>query len=266
MPQIVRYGEYENQVGDLHLPDAAGARPVVCLLHGGFWRLPYGREGLAKVAADLALRGYASWNIEYRRVGETGGGWPGTLDDVVTAIDHLASVRRNGADLDLGRVAIVGHSAGGQLALCAGARMNRASTRSAPSAIAPAAVCGLAAMVDLHEAFAIDAGNGAVRSFLGGSPQDQPVRYEEASPLRVLPLGVRQLLIHGTSDDAVPVELSRAYVQAARRAGDEIDYVELSGMGHMEYLDPSSNAHEVLCDWLGTALANDRRSDAANTT
>jgi acetyl esterase/lipase len=249
MLQAFRYGESDSQMADLYLPAGTGARPVVCLLHGGFWRMPYGRDEMAAIAADLAASGYAVWNIEYRRVGASGGGWPGTLEDVAAAIDHLALLPSGETHLDLRRVAVVGHSAGGHLALCAGARRAEGRARPfAPSRVVPVAVCGLAAVTDLDKAFALDSGNGAVSSLLGGSPGEFPARYAQASPVRLLPLGVRQLL-------AVPAELARDYAQAARRAGDRVDYMELAGMGHMASLDPSSPAHAALRNWLSGALA-----------
>jgi acetyl esterase/lipase len=252
-----RYGGSDSQAGDLYLPDAP--RPaVVCVLHGGFWRMPYGREETAAIAADLAARGYAVWNIEYRRIGAPGGGWPGTLDDVVSAIDYLAELDARDAKLDLRRVAVVGHSAGGHLALYACAR-ERTDARGAGSRkVLPIAAAGLAAVVDLRRAFALGSGNGAVAALLGGSPDQYPDRYARASPLARLPLGVRQLIVHGTQDDALPVELSREYANAARGAGDGVDYVEMPGMGHMEYLDPASEAHAVLCRWLGGVLVPPR--------
>ncbi len=254
MPQTFRYGDSDSQVGDLYLPTADAQVPVVCLLHGGFWRLPYGRDEMAPVASDLASRGYAVWNIEYRRVGDQGGGWPGTLEDAAAAIDHLGLLAGRETLLDLRRVAVVGHSAGGHLALCAGARKGRTAHRFSPTQVVPSAIGALAAVTDLHEAFALDSGSGAVSALLDGAPGQRPARYEEASPRQLLPLGVRQLILHGSEDDALPVELSRAYVQAARAEGDTVDYVELSGVGHMEYLDPASVAHAALCDWLCTAL------------
>jgi acetyl esterase/lipase len=259
MMRTFRYGNDDSQAGDLYTP--ATPRPaVVCLLHGGFWRMPYGREETAPIAADLAARGYAVWNIEYRRIGAPGGGWPGTLDDVVAAIDHLAELNAGAEELDLGRVAVVGHSAGGQLALAACAR-GRARGRAGPGNVLPVGAAALAGVVDLHRAFSLGCGNGAASTLLGGSPDQHPDRYAQASPLSLVPLGVRQLVVHGTRDDAVPVELAREYVRAARSAGDDVDYVEMAGMGHMEYLDPASAAHAVLCRWLGNVLAARRGAE-----
>jgi len=245
------YGPHESQVGDLYLP-AAPTPPVVCLLHGGFWRTPYGRDEFAPVAKDLVERGYAVWNIEYRRRGKPGGGWPGTLDDVAAAVDHLATLANDGIDLDLARVTVVGHSAGGHLALWVAARHQHALMRT-PVRVQPIAAAGLAPVADLARTWALGAGTGAVDEFLGGSPSQYPERYACASPIEMLPLGIDQLVIHGAKDEALPVELSRRYAAAAQAAGDKVAYVELPDAGHMDFLDPGSQAHAALCQWLERA-------------
>lgn len=246
-PGTFAYGPLESQVGDLYMPPARRP-PVVCLLHGGFWRMPYGREELADIARDIAARGYAVWNIEYRRLGEPGGGWPGTLDDIRTSVDHLAVLSDEGHDLDLDRVIVVGHSAGGHLALWVSAKNKDVASRT--SRIRPFAAAGLAAISDLARACAISAGGGAVREFLGGGPDEVPDRYRAASPVEMLPLGVRQLVIHGARDQALPIDLSRTYAVAAQASGDEVTLVELPDAGHMDFTDPDSDAHEAVCRWL----------------
>lgn len=252
--QTIQYGPSDSQVGDLYLP-AEGLAPVVCLLHGGFWRMPFGRAELAPVALDLVSRGFAVWNIEYRRLGSEGSGWPGTLRDVSAAIDHLAVLAMDGMRLDLSRVTVVGHSAGGQLALWSAAPRGIRHDDFALPVVRPTAVVGLAAAVDLAGAFALSAGNSAVGAFLGGSPDEYPDRYQAASPIELLPLGVRQLIVHGTADEALPVAHARNYVRAAKTSGDDVEYVELRGGGHMDYLDPNSDAHTALCRWLGNPVA-----------
>lgn len=244
--QVIPYGPAVDHLGDFYLP--ATPRPaVVCLLHGGFWRMPYGRDQMNAVALDLSTRGFAVWNLEYRRLGTEGAGWPGTLDDVDAGIDHLAKLSAQGFDLDLDRVIVAGHSAGGHLALWAGGR--------GPSrAVRVRAVAGLAPIADLDQAYALRVGGEVVAELLGGTPGEHPDRLRAASPMERLPLGVEQLILHGSDDAAVPVELSRGYARAAEAKGDRVQLIELPGTGHMEFLDPSTEAHAALCRWLSTAL------------
>jgi len=249
------YGPLKAHEGDLHLPGGHHL-PVVCLLHGGFWRMPYGRDQMAEIAHDLALRGYAVWNLEYRRLGTPTSGWPGTFDDVIMGIEHLAQLVGDGADLDLARVAVVGHSAGGQLALWAAARLNAGSTNGVEYRIRIAAAVGQAALSDLVRAYDLEVGSSAITELLDGTPTEQLARYELASPRAFLPLGTPQFILHGTANDVVPIELARTYVQAAQDAGDKVEFLELEGAGHMDYLIPSSDAHVALCTWLGSWSGN----------
>ncbi len=212
--------------------------------------MPYGRDQMTNIAQDLALHGFAVWNLEYRRLGAPTSGWPGTFDDVMMGIEHLADMVANGVNLDLTRVVVVGHSAGGQLALWAAARQRTGWPNHAESRVRIAAVVGQAAVADLARAYDLGVGGSAVAELMGGAPADQPERYKLASPRALLPLGIPQLVIHGTADDFVPIEIARAYVQAALDAGDKVEFLELADAGHMDYLDPSSKAHAALCSWL----------------
>jgi acetyl esterase/lipase len=256
MMRTIRYGARADQEADLHLPSTRHP-PVVCLLHGGFWRMPYGRDQMTVIADDLASRGLAAWNMEYRRLGAPDAGWPRTMEDVATGIDHLAQLAVADVDLDLDRVVAVGHSAGGHLALWAGGHSRRSD---APSPhIRLLAVIGLAPIADLARAYDVRAGGEVVAELLGGAPSQLPERCRAASPIEMLPLRVRQLILHGTADDVVPIDLSRRYARAAAAAGDVIELIELSETGHMEYLDPSSAAHATLrrrlCELLGEDAA-----------
>lgn len=208
--------------------------------------MPYGRDQMIAIAEDLVRRGFAVWNLEYRRLGAPTGGWPGTFDDVIAGMDRLARFSAEGIDLDLDRVVVSGHSAGGHLALWTAARRRREK----PGGIRIRAVVGQAPLADLVRAHELGVGGTAVRELLGGTPAEHPERFRSASPQALLPLGVPQLVIHGTSDDIVPVEISRRYAQAARAAGDEVELVELPDAGHMDFLDPASSAHRALCGWL----------------
>jgi acetyl esterase/lipase len=249
--RTIAYGLAKDQVGDLYLPDLP-TPPVICLVHGGFWRAKYDRSYFTPVALDLMGRGFAVWSLEYRRVGGVGGGWPGTLDDVGAGIDYLATLAEEGVDIDLERIATLGHSAGGHLALWCARRDSPGG--SAPKRVRIAAAVGLAPVADLVRAHEFGCGNGAVAEFLGGSPSERPERYSASSPMQMLPLGVPQLILHGTADENVPVDISRRYAAAAKAAGDDIRFVELATASHMDLVDPRGEAHAILCAWLDDRL------------
>lgn len=217
------------------MPPGRGPHRVVVTIHGGYWRAKYGKVLMKAIAVDLTRRGLAAWNIEYRQIGRRqGGGWPTTFDDVGAAIDHLATLEDG--RLDLGSVAAVGHSAGGQLALWAAAREDaRLPIRRV---VAQSAVCDLAA-----------AGEPA-HDLMGGTPEEVPDRYAAADPMRLLPLGVPTLLVHGPEDETVPVRRSRRYAEAARAAGDDVELVEPSPGEHRVHIDPRTGAWETAARWL----------------
>ena len=234
-----RYGPDPEHVGDLRLPLGDGPHPVVIVIHGGFWRDHFQRDLMDAVAVDLARRGWATWNVEYRRVG-AGGGWPATCDDVVAAFDHLAELAARGAPLDA-RVVALGHSAGGHLALWLAAR-------GAPSG--PAAVVSLAGVCDLAEGARTHIGDDAVEGFMRVSPDADAHAYALASPVELLPIGVPQLLIHGDADSRVPLDQSRRYAEAARAAGDRCELVVLPGVDHFDVIEPRSDAWQEIAGRL----------------
>jgi acetyl esterase/lipase len=199
--------------------------------------------------ADLAGRGWAIWNLEYRRVGRgSRGGWPATFEDVAAGIDHLA---RLGERLDTDRVVAIGHSAGGQLGLWAAARPGLpAGAPGANPAVTISGVIAQAGLVDLREAARLGLSGGAAEQFLGGPAAELPDRYDIASPIERLPLGVPLLLVHGDADDVVPIDIARRYVLRAAEAGDQCVLMELAGCGHMDHLDPGSEAWRTVIGWL----------------
>ncbi len=246
--RIEKYGPLDDQIGDFYIP-TRHRRPVICLLHGGFWLKPYGRDQMSAIADDLAERGFAVWNLEYRRSGVQGGGWPHTFVDVSHGLEHLSHLAGE-VEVDLSRLVVIGHSAGGQLALLS-ATINRESGQNrAATKIRVSAVVGQSPVADLVQAYERGVGGNAIADFLGGTPQERGPEYLQASPIARLPFGIPQLILHGSVDDVIPIELSRAYVQAARNSGDQAELIELPGTGHMDFLDPSSAAHAALCNWL----------------
>jgi acetyl esterase/lipase len=215
---IEAYGDHPSQVLELFEPEGE-PRGAAVLVHGGFWRAAYDRRLMDELCRDLAARGWAAWNLEYRRLGE-GGGWPATFDDVEAGLRHARAT------------VAIGHSAGGHLALWAGAR------GLIRHAVAQAGV------VDLAEAARLGLSRGVVDELV---PREL---YARTSPAAMLPLGVPQLLVHGEDDDTVPVGMSRSYHAAALAAGDDVRLVTLPGVGHYEHLDPASDAWRAVLEWL----------------
>lgn len=227
----LHYGSDAQQFGDLRIPHGnKGPHPLVVFLHGGFWRAKYDLTHAGHICAALAAKGVATWNLEYRRVGNPGGGWPGTFEDVNNGFRFLAQIARRYA-LDLNRIAVMGHSAGGQLALALAAHQN--SIRSAIS---------LAGVLDLRLAFQLHLSHDAVVEFMGGSPVEVPEHYREASPAELSLPHVRQLLVHGDKDDTVPVSFSQSYREAKVKRGEKVEFLELPKDGHYELIDPRSTA------------------------
>ena len=240
----VAYGPKQLHFGDLYIPDGAGPFPTAILIHGGFWRKPYDLTLMTGLAADLARREIAAWNIEYRRVGDTDGGWPNTLLDVAQAADYVLTLGAH-YPLDLDKVVTIGHSAGGQLALWLAARHRIPPDSVLAPPHTPFALAGAisqAGAVDLEMAWRMHLGNGAAAELLGGSPANVPDRYAAASPAALLPLGVPHVLVHGTTDDRVPYAVSEAYFAAAQAADDDVTLITLPGVDHFALIDPTTEA------------------------
>ena len=232
------YGDQPAQIGHLRVPPGAGPFPVVVLIHGGCWR-GYGtlRE-LGPVGDMLRDDGIASWNIEYRQPPQPGGGWPGTFLDIARGVDHLRALAGT-YPLDLNRVVILGHSAGGHLAMWAAsrARLGPNSDLYIPNAIKPTGVINLAGTMDLSVNIAsVETACQApvVHDLLGGAPADVPVRYVESSVFKLLPIGVPQVMLWGEHEPFVPHAFARAQVDAATKAGDRAVLLVVPGVGHFE--------------------------------
>lgn len=235
------YGGDRLQFGDLWLPDRAGPHPVAVVVHGGFWFNAYDLELMTPMSNAFAEAGVAAWNIEYRRIGDSGGGWPGTFLDCALATEYLSVIAPEHT-LDMRHVVTIGHSAGGHLALWLAARgkIPAGDTLYSGKPLALNAAISLAGVADLRRGWELGLGGGAVEKLIGGSRDKMLARFATASPAELLPLGVKQILIHGTADDRVPYEISQAYQALASSRGDDATLVTLPGAGHFEVIDPST--------------------------
>lgn len=243
-PRRITYGDDPSQFVELWLPADTGAAlpvvvPVVVLVHGGFWRAQYGLDLMDPLAADLIARGYAVLNIEYRRVG-SGGGYPETLHDVAAAIDLLPTLS---TALDLNDVAVIGHSAGGHLALWAGSR--GALPAGAPGAnplVVPRLAIGLGPVFDLAASDAAQVGAGAVTDFMGGSATELADEYAIATPSAAA--GVPLVVVRGALDDIVPAQFA-----VPTPIGD-VKVVDIAGEDHFDLIDPASDSWAAVIELL----------------
>jgi acetyl esterase/lipase len=229
----IAYGSDPNQFGELRLPKGPGPFPVAISIHGGFWRARYDLSHAGHLCAALTRKGIATWNLEYRRVGNSGGGWPATFEDILAGAKFLDGIAAK-HNLDLKRTVVLGHSAGGQLALVLASRQKRLR-----------GVISLAGVCDLRRGWDLKLSNDAVVGFLGGSPTQVPEHYHEASPIEI-PVSVPQCILHGSEDDVVPIEISRTYAEQKKRQGEHLQFLEIRDAGHFELIDPRSNAWETV--------------------
>jgi len=225
----VAYGSDENQFVDLRLPKGTGPHPLAMIVHGGYWRAKYDLGYMGHLCAALTAKGVATVNVEYRRVGNAGGGWPGTFADIRAAYQFLLQNARK-YEFDAKRVLVMGHSAGGQLALCLAAHETGVT-----------AAISLAGVVDLQRAYELHLSNDAVVEFLGGTPAEVGDHYREADPMRLV-IAARQWLVHGAEDDVVPAAFSKDYVRAKVKRKEDARLVEIAGAGHFEVVDPRAAA------------------------
>jgi acetyl esterase/lipase len=226
----VPYGHDENQFADIRVPEGKGPFPAVFFIHGGYWRAKYDLTYAGHLCHALKKIGIATWNVEYRRVGNKGGGWPGTFEDIRSAYSSMRGFKKSRlAPLDLRRICVAGHSAGGQLALALAA-FEPTVTRA----------LSLAGVLDLRRGWELHLSHDAVAEFLGGPPTEVPDHYREASPAEKH-ITAAQKLVHGTTDSDVPYELSKTYAERKKAAGEKVELITLPDTGHFEIVDPKSN-------------------------
>lgn len=244
----IAFGEDPLQFGELRLPDGPGPHPVAIVIHGGCWLAQYDMTYIGSLAEALAGEGIAAWVLEYRRVGNPGGGWPGTFEDVAAGADYLRALARD-YPLDLDRVAALGHSAGGHLALWLAARSRLAPDQALYSddPLPIRGVVGLAPAADLAHLHREGPCAEAVDGLMGGSPEQFPERYAAGSPAELVPVGVPQRLVIGRHDtDWAPV--GRRYFEAATVQGADVQAIDAEASGHFEMIDSGSTTWPLVRD------------------
>ena len=252
----IQYGDDPLQFGELRLPSGHGPHPVAIVLHGGCWRARYDIGHTRAFSDALRREGFATWSLEYRRVGNLGGGWPGTFLDVAAGADRLRTLASS-HPLDLARVAAVGHSAGGHLALWLAARDGlgaESEIRGSSDPLPLAGIVSLAGVTDLRRAVQERVCDTMAAELVSGRPEDEGSRYAEASPIERLPLGVPQRLITGSLDAIVPPAFGDDYTAKARAKGDDCSHTLVEGAGHFEGIAPSTEAFRVVLEAILTLV------------
>jgi acetyl esterase/lipase len=260
------YGPLPLQFGDLWLPAATGDKkhrfPLIVFVHGGWWKSEYDLGYAGFLCAAMKAQGIAVWSLEYRRVGDEGGGWPGTMQDVAAGMDHVAELAK-AYPIDTTKVIAAGHSAGGHLAFWLAGRHhvphNSPLAEPQPK-VALRGVVGLAGAVDLRLVlelggfFSFASGGPATRALMGGDPKEFPERYAAANPGELLPLGLRQILVQGTNDDQIPPQLPGRWAENAKRQGDVVEVKMVQGADHFDIVDPESRAWPTTRDAMLSLL------------
>lgn len=250
----IAYGGEPSQFGHLYHVASPDDRPdrmrPVVLVHGGYWTTEFSLTIESAIARQYAERGALVWNVEYRRIGEAGAGWPASGTDVRSAIEALDTEIPDALEPDLRAcvdwtdVAVVGHSAGGQLALWSVAQL-RAKTASTTITT----VVAQAAALDL-----VGAGRAArpsVEGLMGGPYDAAPERYRQASPIEQEPFDAHVVAIHGTLDTAIPVDVSRHYVETVCARGQSAELIVVPDEGHDAFVDPRSVSNRQTLRVLG---------------
>ena len=243
----IAYGDDSNQIADLRLPEGQAPHPVAIVIHGGCWLSKIANYHNTSALSDALRRiGIATWNIEYRRVDNPGGGWPGTFLDVAHATDYLRVISKL-YNLDLERVIVLGHSSGGQLALWVAARhqIPKENPLYIENPLKVRGVIALGPATDLRNLEPTDeeiCGDDVITKLVGGLPDKVPNRYRYASPIEFLPMGVPQTVIIGAQDMPILLEESKVYVADAESKGDEAQLLIVDHASHHEVVAPGSTA------------------------
>lgn len=246
-PTRIYYGEDHCQFGDLWLPSSTGPYPTLIVIHGGCWKSTIADLNYLNAFSEAFSRyGIATWNIEYRCIDNPGGGWPGTFQDIGKATDHIRKLAEP-YSLNLNKIAIIGHSSGGHLALWSAARhrLPKDSILFVENPLPILGVVNLAGPGNLRSFLPLQqlaCGESVIEKLLNSSEH----HYKETSPYELLPLSVKQILIAGEDDVTVPAELMTEYALHAKELGDELEWIPIKNAAHFEIIAPHTNAWSIV--------------------
>ncbi|MES2898834.1 MAG: alpha/beta hydrolase [Pseudomonadota bacterium] len=254
----IAYGSAPSQFAELFRPEGKGPFPVVVLVHGGCWTVKFGGiTQMHNVAGALAARGIAVWNVEYRRVDEEGGGYPGTYLDINAALERLRAEAPN-YQLDTSRIVAMGHSAGGQLVqwIAGRSRIPASSPLFQPRPLKVANIISLGGLADLRrEAGLIKTSCGRDTVQLAGSPSpERPDVFADTNAADLVPNGSKTVLITGALDTISPPRAAYAYAARVQSAGDGARVVILPNASHYDEVAASSPAWPLVLAEIEIAL------------
>ena len=246
----IAYGSAPSQFAELFLPKGAGPFPVIFLVHGGCWQASLGGiRQMHNMAGDLQGRGVAVWNVEYRRVDENGGSYPGMYQDINRAYDMLVADAGR-YHLDTNRIVAMGHSAGGHLVqwLAGRGRVPKSSPVYDPRPMHLAAVISLGGLADLRaQGERIpDVCDVQVAQLTGQPGAGRPDPLRDTSAASLVPNGIPAVLINGAQDTVAPPSVAADYATVARRAGDKADLLVLPGASHFDEVAATSPAWTLI--------------------